>query len=78
MAEPSYFRLPAEGADQPVMLWPKDGDFIVQIGRERPWLNHTNPTRFAMIITDLLWMCKPVTKAEWNWAMENGTWQTTK
>jgi hypothetical protein len=79
MASAVYFRLKGETADLPLMLWPDDeGDFIIQIGRQRPWTSYGDRSEFAAFVIDTMWLATPITEAEWHFAMINVKWPDGK
>ncbi len=75
MTTPTYFRLKGETADLPLMLWPdEEGEFVVQIGRQRPWTSYGDRPQFAAFVIDTMWLASPITEAEWHFAMQNIAW----
>ena len=74
--EPVYFRIAMSpvGEDTPVMIWPIDEFFVVQLGRARPFVSTDMPDAWADIVTEHLPTATKISRDAYNTAMENGTW----
>lgn len=74
----SFFRLPGEGSDLPVMIWDAGDLLVIQIGRKRPIDSGRNFREFATFVTDHMWTCEPVTELQYHAAMDCGLWPDHK
>ncbi len=73
--DPVYFRMPMapnKSEDTPVMIWPIDEFFVVQLGRARPFVSTDMPDAWADIVTEHLPTATKITSAEYHDAMLKG------